>query len=60
MVTWISTPKFTVIVETDDAGIIRKAAPLVRKFVGQPLDNLLSWAARFGCLKTESWREGEV
>ena len=55
MKTWVSTQRFTVLVETDEAGVIREAAPLVRVFVGQPLDNLLRWAKRFGGLKTESW-----
>lgn len=56
---WISTKKFTVVVETDDDRIIRKAAPMVRKFIGQPVDNLFKWAATFGGLKVESWKVSE-
>lgn len=39
---WISCPLFTVQVTTVD-GIIRDAAPIVRKFIGQPLANLVRW-----------------
>jgi hypothetical protein len=45
---WISCLKFTVRVTTDDEGKIVKAAPLVRKFIGQPLANLLRWARSLG------------
>lgn len=48
---WISCVKFTVEVETGQDRRIIKAAPICRKFVGQPLDNLLRWAARFGGLR---------
>ena len=40
---WISCPEFTVLVETDESGVIRKAAPIVRRFIGQPLANLQRW-----------------
>lgn len=41
---WISSERFTVQVNTDERGIIVWAAPIVRRFVGQPLANLARWA----------------
>lgn len=45
-VLWLSSQrrKFTVMVTVRD-GVIVKAAPIVRVFLGQPIDNLLRWAA---------------
>jgi len=48
---WLSTPKMTVSVETDGQHIIRGAAPIVHKFIGQPLDNLLDWLRKQGQLE---------
>jgi hypothetical protein len=52
---WVSCNKFTVQVETKGPEhMIVTAAPIVWRFVGQPLDNLLRWAdRRFGGLKWE-------
>ncbi len=50
---WISCRKFTVAVTVNDSGVITEAAPIVRKFLGQPLSNLLSWARKFGGLETK-------
>lgn len=47
---WISCRVFTIEVTTRD-GVIVKAAPLARKFMGQPLANLLDWAGEFGGLR---------
>lgn len=47
---WISCRVFTIEVVTRD-GVIVKAAPLARKFVGQRLANLLDWAGEFGGLE---------
>lgn len=44
----LSNKRMTVRVETDAANNIRAAAPVVRKFVGQPLDNLVQWMNRMG------------
>lgn len=38
----LSNEKFTVFV-TERNGKIIDAAPLVRKFIGQPLQNLINW-----------------
>lgn len=46
---WVSCRLFTVRVITT-RGIVTSAAPIVAKFKGQPLDNLLRWAARQGGL----------
>ena len=40
-------------VAVDERGVIREAAPLVRRFLGQPLDNLTRWAAGLRGLRVE-------
>lgn len=40
---WLSSDQMTVEVVVDFDGKICKAAPIVRKFIGQPLDNLVRW-----------------
>lgn len=41
---WLSTSRMTVAVTVDESsGLITVAAPIVRKFVGQPLTNLIRW-----------------
>jgi hypothetical protein len=50
---WISCAQFTVEVEVNAGGIITWAAPVVQKFLGQPLANLLRWAEGLGGLKHE-------
>jgi hypothetical protein len=44
-VIWLSSKRrrFTVMVTVRD-GIVVKAAPIVRVFLGQPIENLLIWA----------------
>ncbi len=44
----VSCPKFTVLVVADADGVVEFAAPIVRKFIGQLLVNLTSWAEKFG------------
>lgn len=44
---WVSCPVWTVQVNTAD-GIILSTAPVTRRFVGQPLANLVRWARTFG------------
>ncbi len=41
---YLSSKRFTIQVNTDDSGIIRWAAPVAWKFVGQPLANLVRWS----------------
>ena len=50
---WISCAKFTVRVACDERDMIIEAAPIVRRFVGQPLANLLRWAAKFSGVRIE-------
>lgn len=42
----------TVLVDVQD-GLITKAAPVVRKFIGQPVGNLVRWMRRQGGLRVE-------
>jgi hypothetical protein len=50
---WITCNRFTVAVTWGADGRIKDAAPLVRKFTGQPLENLLHWAELFGGMRWE-------
>jgi hypothetical protein len=45
----------TITVEVDAAGIVRVAPPIVRKFKGQPLKNLIEWMKLQGNFKTEAY-----
>jgi hypothetical protein len=40
---WVSTPGWTCLVETDTARQIVHAAPLLRRWRGQPLQALVVW-----------------
>jgi hypothetical protein len=40
----------------DERGMITGAAPIVRRFIGQPLENLTHWAAGLGGLRVEVLR----
>lgn len=51
---WVSCAKFTVMVKTDGIDIVF-AAPLVARFLRQPVGNLLNWAKQFGGLRHVSW-----
>jgi hypothetical protein len=54
----ISCAKFTVLVKTDNGAEIVFAAPLVARFLRQPVGNLLNWAQQFGGLRHVSWPAG--
>lgn len=47
---WLSCHRFTVSIDVDDSPEqrITRAAPFVRRFIGQPLGNLRRWASGFG------------
>lgn len=49
---WMSSEKMTVGVGVVD-GIIRRAAPIVYKFRGQPLENLERWMRGHGGFEME-------
>lgn len=53
MIYWVVTERWTVRVVTDNGRIITDAAPLVRRFLGQPLSNLLYWARKQGLIAVE-------
>lgn len=44
---WFSSDRMTVAVEVID-GKIARAAPIIYKFRGQPVENLVSWMQRQG------------
>ncbi len=44
---WVSCDRFTVRVDTDDRDIITFAAPIVRRFIGQPFVNLARWIEKW-------------
>jgi hypothetical protein len=48
---WLSNSRMTVRVRTDDNHVIVETAPIVRKFRGQPLENLTRWLRRMGDTK---------
>ena len=48
---WLSSNRMTVRVEVDQNQTIVWAAPIVSKFVGQSLRNLLVWMQRQGGLR---------
>jgi len=45
---WLSSPRMTVTVKTDKWTEIVDAAPIVRKFVGQHLNDLVRWMKKQG------------
>lgn len=49
---WLSSSRMTVGVKVEN-GIIVDAAPIVRKFVGQPVDNLKRWMNKQSGFKME-------
>jgi hypothetical protein len=53
MTRWVVTEKWTVRVTTDERRIITDAAPLVRRFVGQPFTHLVRWAQKQGLVAVE-------
>jgi len=48
---WMSTSKMTVSVDVDNRDVIVAAAPIVYKFIGQPISNLRNWLSRQGGFK---------
>lgn len=49
---WLSCRKFTAWIRVDD-GVIVDSASIVRKFKGQPLENLKKWSSKFGGFRME-------
>lgn len=44
---YVSCPTMTIQVDVIDGKIV-KAAPIAKKFVGQPFNNLLNWLEKIG------------
>lgn len=51
---WVSSPKFTGQVDVADGEVITMTPPVWRKFVGQPLENLVAWLSQFGKVELEA------
>lgn len=47
---WLSSTSMTLGVKTE-GGVIVKAPPIIKKFIGQPLRNLVHWMKRQGGFK---------
>ena len=45
---WLSSKRMTVMVTINDKNIIKKTAPIVRKFINQHLQNLERWMKKQG------------
>ena len=50
---WLSCDRFTVAVALDENDVIVVAAPIVRKFIGQPSTNLGRWMRKIGGFRCE-------
>jgi hypothetical protein len=50
---WVSTLKMTFWVKIDEFDLIVEIAPIGRKFLNQPFDNLVGWLRRQGEFKME-------
>lgn len=50
---WCSTVKMTFWARVDARGVVVDSAPIARKFIGQPFENLRGWLARQGGLRIE-------
>lgn len=50
-VLWASSNRMTVRVVINSHNIIVDAAPVIRKFTGQPINNLCKWMSRQGGLR---------
>ncbi len=48
---WLSNNRMTVAVTYNENGCIYEAAPIVRKFIGQSIDNLKNWMSRYSAFK---------
>ena len=49
---WITCRLFTVQADTE-WGVIVRTAPIAKKFIGQPIGNLIRWAEKFGGARWE-------
>ena len=56
---WMTCRKMTVKAVVDKNRIILSSSPIVKKFVGQPLDNLKSWLIKFGGFEIVEINKGD-
>jgi hypothetical protein len=52
--TWISTNKMTVLA-VSQGGYLVDGPPIIRKFIGQPMDNLMKWMKKQDGFKWCYW-----
>lgn len=50
---WLSSHKMTFSVGVNDSNIIVDPAPIIKKFKGQPLNNLIGWMKKQGGFRSE-------
>lgn len=50
-VEWFSCRRFTIKVVVAPDGTIQDAAPIARKFIGQPVGKLVDWMSKIGGFK---------
>jgi hypothetical protein len=55
----LSNKNMTIKVETDAANNIRRAAPIAKRFIGQPLINLIHWLEKQGKTDVFQLRKGD-
>ena len=53
MIYWLSTNKMTCAVRVDERYIVVSAPPIARKFVGQPVKNIITWMQKQEGFKME-------
>lgn len=54
---WVSNEKFTCQVNTDDSNKIIETAPILKKFMNQPIENLFKWLMyRFNNCRIDWWK----
>lgn len=49
---WLSCSKLTVCVDVNPRGLVMAGPRIVRKFLGQPLNNLKRWMEKLGSLRS--------
>lgn len=57
---WLSNHKMTVMIKTNQNRQIIEAAPIVKKFIGQPLSNLAYWMDKIGKLDWKILSKQEI
>jgi len=57
---WVSSKKMTISVDVDAEDIIIDTPPIVQKFKGQPLDNLIRWMKKQGGFRIKRMTNTDV